>query len=72
MGESQKVVETVGTRKKKERVKEYVMVVGREKEMEVVLAGGEHGGGVEEAAQKSSSHQYSPLDFKKKKRLIVF
>lgn len=58
MRENQKVVETaVGTRKKKERVKEYVKVVGREKEMEVVLAGGECGGGVDEAAQKSSSHQ---------------
>lgn len=58
MRENQKVVETaVGTRKKKERVKEYVKVVGREKEMEVVLAGGERGGGVDEAAQKSSSHQ---------------
>lgn len=58
MRENQKVVETaVGTRKKKERVKEYVKVVGREKEMEVVLAGGKRGGGVDEAAQKSSSHQ---------------
>ena len=58
MGENQKVMETVvGTRKKKERVKEYVKVEGREQEMEVVLAGGERGGGVAEAAQKSSSHQ---------------